>query len=130
MTLARRSDTRFVQFIAVPFAAALQGTSASRLFDEDPTHRLGSGGEEVSAAIPALRLVRVHQTQIRFMNERRGLQRLTGLFLREPPGRELSKLLVDERQELFGTGLPSYTATSTFDGLRSRWMIPFWCACW
>ncbi len=29
----------------------------------------------------------------------------------------------------FGTGLPSYNATSTLDGLRSRWMIPFWWAC-
>ena len=29
----------------------------------------------------------------------------------------------------FGTGLPSYSATSTFVGLRSRWMIPFWWAC-
>ena len=30
----------------------------------------------------------------------------------------------------FGTGLSSYRATSTFDGLMSRWMIPFWWACW
>ena len=30
----------------------------------------------------------------------------------------------------FGTGRPSYRATRTFDGFRSRWMIPFWWACW
>ena len=24
-----------------------------------------------------------------------------------------------------GTGLPSYSAISTLDGLRSRWMMPF-----
>ena len=30
----------------------------------------------------------------------------------------------------FGTGLPSYRATRTLEGLRSRWMIPFWWACW
>ena len=30
----------------------------------------------------------------------------------------------------FGTGLSSYSATSTFDGLMSRWMMPFWWACW
>ena len=30
----------------------------------------------------------------------------------------------------FGTGLSSYRAISTFDGLMSRWMTPFWCACW
>ena len=29
-----------------------------------------------------------------------------------------------------GTGLSSYMVTRTFDGLMSRWMIPFWCACW
>ena len=30
----------------------------------------------------------------------------------------------------FGTGMPSCSITSTFDGLRSRCMIPLWCACW
>ena len=29
-----------------------------------------------------------------------------------------------------GTGLPSTVATRTLDGLRSRWTIPFWWACW
>src|SRR5215471_16776664 len=29
----------------------------------------------------------------------------------------------------FGTGRPSYGATNTFDGFRSRWITPFWCAC-
>jgi len=29
----------------------------------------------------------------------------------------------------FGTGDPSCSVTSTFDGFRSRWMIPFWWAC-
>ena len=29
----------------------------------------------------------------------------------------------------FGTGWPSYSVTSTFDGLMSRWMMPFWWAC-
>ena len=28
-----------------------------------------------------------------------------------------------------GTGLPSWSVTSTLEGLRSRWMIPFWWAC-
>src|SRR5882672_6509874 len=28
-----------------------------------------------------------------------------------------------------GTGLPSYRATSTLEGFRSRWMMPFWWAC-
>ena len=29
----------------------------------------------------------------------------------------------------FGTGFPSYRQTRMFDGLRSRWMMPFWWAC-
>ena len=29
-----------------------------------------------------------------------------------------------------GTGAPSCSVTSTFDGFRSRWITPFWCACW
>ena len=29
-----------------------------------------------------------------------------------------------------GTGTPSCSVTRMFDGLMSRWMIPFWCACW
>jgi hypothetical protein len=28
-----------------------------------------------------------------------------------------------------GTGLPSNSVTRMLVGLRSRWMIPFWCAC-
>jgi hypothetical protein len=30
----------------------------------------------------------------------------------------------------FGMGFPSASVTSTLLGLMSRWMIPFWCACW
>ena len=29
----------------------------------------------------------------------------------------------------FATGTPSCSVTSTFDGFRSRWITPFWCAC-
>ena len=29
-----------------------------------------------------------------------------------------------------GVGRPSTTVTSTFDGLTSRWITPFWWACW
>ena len=30
----------------------------------------------------------------------------------------------------FGTGTPSCSVTRMFEGLMSRWMMPFWCACW
>ena len=29
-----------------------------------------------------------------------------------------------------GTGTPSCRVTRMFDGLMSRWMMPFWWACW
>jgi hypothetical protein len=29
-----------------------------------------------------------------------------------------------------GTGWPSKIVTRMFVGLRSRWMMPFWWACW
>jgi hypothetical protein len=28
----------------------------------------------------------------------------------------------------FGTGSPSISVTRMFDGFRSRWITPFWCA--
>ena len=31
---------------------------------------------------------------------------------------------------IFGAHWSPWTVTSTFDGLMSRWMIPFWWACW
>ena len=40
-----------------------------------------------------------------------------GLFIK-PMGDEL------------GIGRSSRMVTMMFDGFRSRWMIPFWCACW
>ena len=30
----------------------------------------------------------------------------------------------------FGTGVPFCSITKMFEGLRSRWINPFWCACW
>ena len=38
--------------------------------------------------------------------------------------------LATPKSMTLGTGLPSCSVTSTFDGLMSRWMIPFWWACW
>ena len=48
-------------------------------------------------------------------------------------GRSVSRwcsALATPKSMTFGTGSPSCIETSTFAGLMSRWMIPFWCACW
>jgi hypothetical protein len=34
---------------------------AARLVDEDAAHGLGGGGEEVTPAVPALRLIHIHE---------------------------------------------------------------------
>ena len=41
----------------------------------------------------------------------------------------LSVALAMPKSITLGTGVPSCSITSTFDGFRSRWMTPFWCAC-
>ena len=42
----------------------------------------------------------------------------------------LSVALAMPKSITLGTGAPSCSVTSTFDGFRSRWITPFWCACW
>ncbi len=41
-----------------------------------------------------------------------------------------SMALAKPKSITLGTGRPSRSVTSTLEGLMSRWMIPFWCACW
>src|SRR5262249_49387207 len=55
-------------------------------------------------AVPVLRLLRVHQPKVRFVDERGGLERLARLLLRHPLGRQLAQLVVDQRQQLRGGG--------------------------
>ena len=37
--------------------------------------------------------------------------------------------LATPKSMTLGTAAPSMTVTRMFEGLRSRWMIPFWWAC-
>jgi hypothetical protein len=37
--------------------------------------------------------------------------------------------LATPKSMILGTGRPSTSATRMFEGLRSRWMTAFWCAC-
>lgn len=55
------------------------------IVDEDAPHRLSGGAEEMSAALPLLFVV--EQFEIGFMDQCRGLQRLTGLLVGQPPCR-------------------------------------------
>ena len=40
-----------------------------------------------------------------------------------------SVALATPKSITLGVGRPSTSATITLQGFRSRWMIPFWCAC-
>ena len=44
--------------------------------------------------------------------------------------RRWSVALATPKSITLGMGTPSRRVTRTFEGLMSRWMIPFWCACW
>ena len=43
--------------------------------------------------------------------------------------RENSVALATPKSMTLGVGRPSTSVTNTFDGFKSRWMIPFWWAC-
>ena len=58
---------------AQPSAAVLVGLLATGLLDEDASHGLGGGGEDVAAAIPVLGQVYIDQAQVRFMHQGGGL---------------------------------------------------------
>jgi hypothetical protein len=60
---------------------ALSAFLAASVVDEDAAHRLGRRREEVSTAVPLLGFLGVHQAQIRFVDQRRGLERLACLLL-------------------------------------------------
>src|SRR5262249_24553188 len=84
----------------MPSAPGLARLLVPGAVDQDPSHRLGSGREEVAATVPVLGLLYVHEPDVRFMNQGRGLKRLPGLLLRQLLGRELTQLVVDQWQEL------------------------------
>jgi len=57
---------------------------SSGVVDQDAAHGLGGGGKKVPPTIPILAVVRLHEAQIRLMNQGRRLERLAGFFLVQP----------------------------------------------
>jgi hypothetical protein len=70
---------------------------AAGVIDQDMADRLGRGGEKVTAVRSVLIVRRADQTQVRFVNQGGGGERLSGRLLRQLPGGELAKLVVNER---------------------------------
>ena len=94
-------------------AAAFVGLLAAGLIDENAAHRLGRGGEEVTAAVPGRLVPLADQAQVGLVNEGGGLERLPRLFLRQLLRGQLAQLVVDERQQPAG-GL----RVVVFDGVQ------------
>src|SRR5262249_43979745 len=59
------------------------------------------GRKEMAAALPVPFLFTAHEPQVRLMNQRRGLKRLSGLLLCELSSSQQAQLLIHERQQSF-----------------------------
>ena len=79
--LIKATGIDFCQVDPLAGAAPLPGFPATGPVDEDAAHGLGGGGEEVAAAVPVPRLLDVHQSQVRLVDQRGRLQRLARLLL-------------------------------------------------
>src|SRR5262245_32894211 len=101
---ARRRDVHVFERDAPPTGPPLAGLLAAGALDEDAAHRLGRRGEEVTAAVPLLPAVGVHQPQVSFVHQGGRLEGVAGRLGRQPGGGQFAQLAVDERQE-FGRGL-------------------------
>lgn len=79
-------------------AAAFRRRPPARRVNQNPPHDLCAQGEKVSAIVP-VDAFDVDQTNVRFVDECRGLQRVAGALVPHVPVRQTAQLLVDERGE-------------------------------
>ena len=70
-------------------------------FDQDPPHRFGRRRKEMPLIVPLLRHGLIDQSQVRFVHERRRLQRLPGFLVRQLGGSQSAQFVIHERQQLF-----------------------------
>ena len=103
--IVRRSfnrQSRVVEANSLPSAAVFDSLLAAGVVDEDSSHRLGGGGEEVPPRIPARGLHAADELNVSVVNQSRGLQSLPGLLVDQLLRGQLAQFVVDERQELLG----------------------------
>ena len=67
---------------------------APGVFHQDPPHGLRCGSKEMATRIPVLGLLHVDQPNVRLMDQSRGLEGLTGLFLGKALRGELSQCVI------------------------------------
>ena len=85
----------------------LCGATRPSTIDEDSTHRLGGGREEMPLAVPALNtlLTRAEHAQVGLVHQRRCRQRVVRAFTGDAMPSESSQLIVDLRQEFRRRGI-------------------------
>jgi hypothetical protein len=89
-----------VNALAIP--TGLRAGLPASVLDQDAAHGLGRCGEKVPTAIPTLGRIPLDEPQVGFVDQGRGLERLTRLLLRQPLGRELAQLVINQGQQLLG----------------------------
>ncbi len=80
------------------------GRLAPGVLDQNASRGFSRGAEEMTAAIPDLRLIGADQPQVVLMHEDRRLQRLTRLFVGQLRPREFAQFVLDQRRQLLGRG--------------------------
>ena len=81
----------------LPVAAAFERMFAARVLDQDPAHHARRDAEEMRAILPVH--IRVDQPQIGFMDQRRGLERMSLGLAPELSPRQPAQLRIDERNQ-------------------------------
>jgi hypothetical protein len=97
-----RGCIRILKLYALLIAAMTHGALAASAINENATHRLGGGGEEVGAVLKLRLAVIAGQTQPCFVNERGRLQSVARRFIRHPVSGQSSKLFINQRQQFIG----------------------------
>jgi hypothetical protein len=110
-------------------STVLDSMLATSVLDQNPAHRLGSGGEEVAAAVPWLVGLGPDDAQVSFVNKRCGLERLPEILPSQAPLGELSQLVVDQRKQVTSclcfTAIDRVQDSSDFDTVGLDGCRPF-----
>src|SRR5262249_26482752 len=107
-----RRQVRFGQFDAAQGASVPKRFLPPGAFDKNPPHGFRGSREKMGPPLPATALPSVlrrdrligppDQTQIRFVDEGRGLECLARRLLGQLPSRQAPQLVIDKRQKLLG----------------------------
>jgi hypothetical protein len=103
----------------------LLGQFSPGVVDENAPHGRGSRGKEMLPILISLRLIALDEFQKGFMHERCAVQGLPRFFQAQFLGRQLAKLIIDQRQQLLrGLGLTLLDRREDAgDGVHVKWPV-------